>query len=274
MRCSGTSRARLPGRAERVGKFAAAADGTLVLDEINSLPLALQAKLLRAVEERVFERLGCNKSQPFRARIIAISNVPLDQEVAKERFRADLYYRLNVVGFRLRRFGTGGPRCSARRKFLAEHPWRKARDRHFSPEALRPWRRTTGRATSGSCGTSSIGRRPCAWGSSFLADLPRTPRRRPPGAGGVPPPSSRPSPMFATARPPDDEVWRICEALRKHGNVRARAAAELGMSRVSLYKKLHKYGLFDNGPDNDGKSPRCSMGAAAIRRRRYVLARG
>ena len=44
---------------------------------------------------------------------------------------------------------------------------------------------------------------------------------------------------------PEDEVWRICEALRKHRNNRVRAAAELGMSRVSLYKKLHKYGLFD-----------------------------
>ncbi len=86
---------------ERMGKFAVASDGTLVLDEINSLPLPLQAKLLRAVEERVFEPVGSNHVQPLRARIIAISNVPLEQEVTRERFRADLFYRLNVVGFRL-----------------------------------------------------------------------------------------------------------------------------------------------------------------------------
>jgi DNA-binding NtrC family response regulator len=54
--------------------------------------------------------------------------------------------------------------------------------------------------------------------------------------------ASSPSPASGG---PEDEVWRICEALRKHRNNRVRAAAELGMSRVSLYKKLHKYGLFE-----------------------------
>ena len=66
---------------ERQGKFAAAGMGTLVLDEINSLPLPLQSKLLRAVEERVFEPLGTNKQESLRARLVAISNVPLEDEV-------------------------------------------------------------------------------------------------------------------------------------------------------------------------------------------------
>src|SRR5207253_1550974 len=85
----------------RAGKFAAAGRGTLLLDEIDALPLNLQAKLLRAVEERIFEPVGSNRSQPMRARLIAASNRALDQEAAHGRFRSDLYYRLNVVGFTL-----------------------------------------------------------------------------------------------------------------------------------------------------------------------------
>src|SRR5205085_4570693 len=79
---------------DRPGKFAAAAGGTLLLDEINSLPLQLQAKLLRVVDERVFEPVGSNRPQPVRARLIAACNVPLEQEVAAGRFRPDLFYRL------------------------------------------------------------------------------------------------------------------------------------------------------------------------------------
>src|SRR5262249_46289546 len=63
------------------------------------LPLALQPKLLRAVEERFFEPVGSNQSQPVQARIIAASSRDLEQEVAAGRFRADLFYRLNVIGF-------------------------------------------------------------------------------------------------------------------------------------------------------------------------------
>jgi two-component system response regulator HydG len=85
----------------RPGKLAAVGRGTLVLDEVNSLPLTLQVKLLRAVEERVFEPIGCNQTQQLRARLIVVSNTPLDQEVEAGRFRADLYYRLNVVAFYL-----------------------------------------------------------------------------------------------------------------------------------------------------------------------------
>src|SRR5207248_209117 len=86
---------------DRAGKLAAAGSGTLLLDEINSLPLPLQSKLLRVVDERVFEPVGSNKPQPLRARLIAVSNAPLDREVDAGRFRSDLFYRLNVVGFYL-----------------------------------------------------------------------------------------------------------------------------------------------------------------------------
>jgi transcriptional regulator with GAF, ATPase, and Fis domain len=66
---------------DRPGKFAAAGQGTLLLDEVNSLPCALQSKLLRAVDERVFEPVGSETPQPLLARLIAASNRPLEQEV-------------------------------------------------------------------------------------------------------------------------------------------------------------------------------------------------
>src|SRR5947209_20467507 len=84
---------------DRPGKFAAAGHGTLLLDEINSLPLPVQAKLLRAVDDHVFEPVGSERGQPLHARIIAATNASLDDQVAAGRFRADLYFRINVVGF-------------------------------------------------------------------------------------------------------------------------------------------------------------------------------
>lgn len=86
---------------ERRGKFADVGGGTLLLDEIDALPLALQTKLLRVVEERVYEPVGSNRACTMQARLIVASNRNLDQEVAEGRFRTDLYYRLNVVGFHL-----------------------------------------------------------------------------------------------------------------------------------------------------------------------------
>src|SRR6267378_3387214 len=85
----------------RTGKFADVGGGTLLLDEIDALSLLLQTKLLRAVDERVFEPVGSNKSQPVRARLVVASNRSLEQEAAAGRFRADLYYRLNVVALSL-----------------------------------------------------------------------------------------------------------------------------------------------------------------------------
>jgi transcriptional regulator with PAS, ATPase and Fis domain len=86
---------------DRAGKLAAAAGGTLLLDEVNSLPLPLQDKLLRVVEERAFEPLGSGPPQPVRARLMVASMVPLEQEVAAGRFRADLSDRLDALSFYL-----------------------------------------------------------------------------------------------------------------------------------------------------------------------------
>ncbi|WP_026728863.1 sigma-54 interaction domain-containing protein [Flavobacterium denitrificans] len=80
----------------RIGKFEQAENSTIFLDEIGELPLELQGKLLRVLQEREIERVGGNKSIKVNARVIAATNKSLEKEVAEERFRSDLYYRLNV----------------------------------------------------------------------------------------------------------------------------------------------------------------------------------
>lgn len=85
----------------RPGKIEAAHNGTLYLDEIDSMPIWMQAKLLRALQERGCERLGSTRFIPSDFRTIASSRVPLERLVAAGHFRSDLYYRLNVVSLKL-----------------------------------------------------------------------------------------------------------------------------------------------------------------------------
>jgi two-component system C4-dicarboxylate transport response regulator DctD len=85
----------------RFGKFEHARGGTLLLDEIGAAPLALQAKLLRVIEERVIERLGSNEMVPLDVRFLASTKEDLGALVAAGRFRDDLYYRLAVVSLSL-----------------------------------------------------------------------------------------------------------------------------------------------------------------------------
>lgn len=80
----------------RRGRFEMAQGGTLFLDEIGDMPLSMQVKLLRVLQERVYERVGSNKSQQVDVRIIAATHNDLEQAIADGRFREDLYYRLNV----------------------------------------------------------------------------------------------------------------------------------------------------------------------------------
>ncbi|WP_282281364.1 sigma-54 interaction domain-containing protein [Pseudomonas sp. PS02302] len=87
--------------AARAGWFEEANGGTLFLDEIGDLPLSVQVKLLRVLQEREVVRLGSRRSLPLNVRIIAATNVPLDRAVAEGSFREDLWYRLNVVSLPL-----------------------------------------------------------------------------------------------------------------------------------------------------------------------------
>src|SRR5262249_10283718 len=87
--------------ARRIGKFEEADGGTLLLDEISEMDLRLQSKLLRALQERVIDRVGGSKPVPVNIRILATSNRDLEQVVRSGEFREDLLYRLNVVNLRI-----------------------------------------------------------------------------------------------------------------------------------------------------------------------------
>jgi two-component system response regulator HydG len=239
---------------DRTGKFAEAGRGTLLLDEIDALPAPLQAKLLRAVEERQFEAVGSNRAQTLRARLIAASNRPLDAEVAAGRFRADLFYRLNVITFTL-------PPLRERREIVAalaetfaaqfaaaagrpaprlEPDVRAALDAYPWPGNIRELRNAVERAVALGHGDGIA-----------LDDLPDTIARATPRAAEPEPvsPAPRPTPALAPASATLSQVKeqveraRIHEALDRNAQNRLRAAAELGISRWALYKKLYKYGL-------------------------------
>jgi transcriptional regulator with PAS, ATPase and Fis domain len=87
--------------ASKPGKFELAHGGTLLLDEVGEMPLLLQPKLLRALQEREFDRLGDTRPVKVDIRVIATTNRPLEEMVKQNQFRADLYYRLNVIPLRL-----------------------------------------------------------------------------------------------------------------------------------------------------------------------------
>lgn len=94
----GHERGSFTGALERkLGKFELADGGTLFLDEIGCMPAAMQAKLLRVLEDKTIERLGSEKGLPVDVRIISATNIDFDQEIKNGKFRQDLYYRLNVI---------------------------------------------------------------------------------------------------------------------------------------------------------------------------------
>jgi two-component system, NtrC family, response regulator HydG len=83
-------------KSSRRGLFLEAQGGTILLDEIGEMPLSMQVKLLRALQERTLRAVGGNAEVPFDARVIAATNLDLEREVVEKRFREDLYYRINV----------------------------------------------------------------------------------------------------------------------------------------------------------------------------------
>ena len=118
------------------GKFEQAQGGVILLDEISEMPLGLQAKLLRVLQEREVERVGGKKPVPLDIRVLATSNRDMEQEIARGRFREDLYYRLNVFPLLI-------PPLRERpddivplaRHFLVGHARRAGRQVRFSSEA-------------------------------------------------------------------------------------------------------------------------------------------
>ena len=82
--------------AQKIGRFELADKGTLFLDEVGDFPLALQPKLLRVLQEQEFERLGSGRTHRINVRVVAATHRDLEHMVARNEFRSDLYYRLNV----------------------------------------------------------------------------------------------------------------------------------------------------------------------------------
>ncbi|MDR1063068.1 MAG: sigma-54 dependent transcriptional regulator [Azoarcus sp.] len=118
------------------GKFEQAQGGAILLDEISEMPLGLQAKLLRVLQEREVERVGGKKPVPLDIRVLATSNRNMEKEIAAGRFREDLYYRLNVFPLVIPSLRERpGDIVPLARHFLTRHAQRAGRQAWFSPEA-------------------------------------------------------------------------------------------------------------------------------------------
>ncbi len=149
--------------ATRTGKFQAANGGTLFLDEIGEMPIALQVKLLRALQERVVNKVGDAKPERVDIRVVAATNRNLEDEIKKGGFREDLYYRLNVVNILLPPLRDRGDDVIVLARFLLQKYAQELGSavKGFTPNALIAIASTTGPATSGSSRTASR-RRSCS----------------------------------------------------------------------------------------------------------------
>jgi transcriptional regulator with PAS, ATPase and Fis domain len=218
---------------DRTGRFQAADGGTIFLDEIGDLPLALQAKLLRVIEEKEFFRLGTSQTTKVDVRIISASNQRLEQLVARKRFREDLYYRLNVfrielpslkdrpsdlpllVGHILRRLCTSKGIVPPE---ISENAMQVLLNYTY-PGNIRELENILEHALI-LCPESMLRRK----------HLPDYLRQRPPS-------STRPGKTDASG---SSERTRILAALRRHNGNRTLAARSLGMDRSTLWRKMSK----------------------------------
>jgi transcriptional regulator with GAF, ATPase, and Fis domain len=124
--------------ATRMGKFQAAHGGTLFLDEIGDMPLPLQVKILRALQERAVNKVGDARAEPVDIRVVAATNRVLEDEIRKGTFREDLYYRLNVVSIQLPPLRDRGEDTLVLAKYFLQKYAKEfgARVRGFTPSAL------------------------------------------------------------------------------------------------------------------------------------------
>src|SRR5438132_5751593 len=226
----------------REGKFEVADGGTLFLDEIGDMPLETQAKILRVLQEREFERVGGNRTLRVDVRVLAATNQDLESRVKAGTFREDLYYRLNVVGVALPslrerpedlplliehflaaagRLGRGPKTlASAAYRALLAHEWKgNVRELEHAIEQAVVL-----------ASAAEIG----------LDDLPPAVRSAAPEESGERAGSFRDAKQQMIER---FERQFIGEALERHqGNI-SRAAEELGMYRQHLQTKLAEYGI-------------------------------
>jgi DNA-binding NtrC family response regulator len=221
----------------RPGKFELAAGGTLFLDEIGELPLVLQAKLLRVVQERTFERLGGSREIRADVRIVAATNRDLAVEVREKRFREDLYYRLNVFPIHLpplreRRDAlpvlteylvSRAARQIGRAISLVEPEVLAAFSGYDWPGNIRELQNVIERAVILSSGRITL---------NELPELIRRPVQSPPVA--------------SDGSLQNREQAAILEVLTQCGGNRRLAAERLGISKRTLQYRLKEYGLTDS----------------------------
>lgn len=231
-------------RGGRVGLIEAANGGTLFLDEIGEMPLALQTRLLRVLEEREVLRVGSVRPTPVDVRVIAATHCELDRLAADGRFRRDLYYRLNVLRIALaplRERADDIPlllmnflRAAGAGAMVIDSPAEAVLRRHAWPGNVRELRNLAERLAVLAHAESPLAAitRPlllrCA--PELFAD--------PMTAGPAPPPNSpAESGSFAprSRRPTDAELR---DALAKSGGNRERLATQLGVSRTTLWRWL------------------------------------
>lgn len=230
-------------KTRRVGRFEEANGGTLFLDEIGNLSPKGQMKLLRVLQTGEFERLGSNRTQQSDVRIISATNANLKADIAKGNFREDLYFRLAVIEIHvpplkdrpddilplaewmLPRF----PAPDGRVKQLSEEA-RDALMAHEWPGNVRELQNRVQRASLIAQGPMVT---PQDLGLDEATLAPRAERYVAPPLGGPSPPSD------AT----DPERREIEEALAAAQGVISRAAAELGLSRQALYRRMSRLGI-------------------------------
>ncbi len=223
----------------RRGRFELAEGGTLLLDEISEIAPALQVKLLRVLEERTFERVGGQQTLETDIRLITATNRDLERLAREDRFRQDLFFRLNVVMLTVPplRERTGDIPLLVRR-FIDEF----ARDndkpiREIAPDALDA---LAAYAWPGNVRElRNVVERMIVLSSASRLTL----QDLPPAIRGQPAPSS--SAFHAAPAGSLREAHRqmVVAALDACGGSRTRAAARLGISRRTLHRKLHEYGL-------------------------------
>ncbi|NOZ84748.1 MAG: PAS domain S-box protein [Deltaproteobacteria bacterium] len=221
---------------DRLGRVAKAEGGTLFLDEIGELPLTLQAKLLRLLQERTYERVGDDETRNASVRIIAATNKDLKEEVQAGRFREDLYYRLRVIPVHL-------PPLRERQKDIPLLANRLLADRAI--RVGRPGVRFSSRALDRLRSYSWPGNvRELINIIEYSLALTRGDRI---DEFDLTPDLLEPYRIFQRQRyfanAQMDEKEEIQRALEENSYHRSRTARVLGMDRVTLYRKIKKYGI-------------------------------
>ena len=227
---------------DQLGKLAAAAGGTLLLDEIDALSPDLQAALLRVLETGEYEPLGGTAAVPCRARVVAATNANLAEAVERGTFRRDLYYRLNVLAFQVPSLRSRpqdvGPLV---RSLVARYGTRFGKPLYaIAPDALRaleqfPWPGNIRQLEN------VVQQAVLTAAGDLLAEehLPSMVQAKPAGRAAL----SGSTPNLLAHNRETTERAVIVRALEKVSYSRTRAAELLGVSRVTLYKKMKKYGL-------------------------------